>query len=153
MIDHLKNIPAPVAENIQTIWNMRMQQDVEQEAICNILKGQELMKAIQNARCDTWRNALRPSGFVSFDDENNGVLSLKESVAAAEAISIDVSSRKQHDESVECLFSVLSNGTKTLGVHMNVGQRRAQQILKAEIERQRNKGKKGSQGDLFWGLE
>jgi hypothetical protein len=109
--------------------------------------GQSLNAAIKNARSNTWREVFRPSGFVSFDDKSAEGLSLHETCLVEE----EEDEKKERkliflDSATESLMKILEGGTVALGKQLGVGQRRAQQLLKAEIARRLN----GSyQADLF----
>lgn len=149
---HLKDLPAPLTADIQVIMKMRLQADFEQEAIANLLEGQDLQKALKNAFCDMGR-LLKPSGWVSFDDEptenfdGKKKKSLKETVAA-EMVEMEECRATSFDSATESLLKLLEGGTAALGRQLGVSQRRAQQLLKKYLE----KGN-GEQGDLFGGVK
>lgn len=147
---HFKDLPQPIAADIQTILSKQLQRDMEQEAIANLFGGQDLQTALKNAVCDISR-VLRPSGFVSFDAEKEDDLNLFETLAAPELEGLEAYRAPTLDAATESLLKLLGGGTAALGRQLGVGQRRAQQLLKKEIERLKNGG--DGQGDLFGGVK
>lgn len=132
----LQTFPSHLIENVQFLSKEIKNEDVLQEAIANLLSGQPLEKAEKNARCDTWRNAYQPAGWVSLDDIQ--LIKEEEQLQECRAATLDAAT--------ESLLKLLEGGTAALGRQLGVGQRRAQQILKKEIKRLRDGG---GQDDLF----
>lgn len=113
---HLQNLPASVAADIAWIFgNPCIQEHVSNEAIANLLVGQTRAEALKNARCDTWRGALRPSGWVSFENQTEEELPLCERIAAPEQEEIEHWRTAQLDAATESLLATLAAGTAALG--------------------------------------
>jgi hypothetical protein len=142
---HLKDLPPAVAADLAAIAAMKFQEDVESEAFANVLAGQPLVKALQNAKCNTWRDALRPSGWLSFDDQDDPLLI--ERITSPEPEPLGRWRTATLDAATEALLTTLASGTAALGRARGVTQRRAQQLVEGHIRR----AERGD--DLFLGGE
>lgn len=128
---------------IAELFKMRLQDDVRQQAALEILSGKPLDVAIRHARAEIARQ-MKPSGWSSFDEDVKDGVPLCDRVAAPEKEEFESWRATVFDTATESLLATLAGGTAALGRVRGVTQRRAQQIIKENLERR-------SRGDLFGG--
>ena len=131
-------------QDLTTLLAMRLQEDVKQQAALEILTGKSLDFALRHARAEVARQ-LRPSGFISFDEEEKeGQVPLAEHIAAPEQEPIERWRVAGLDRATETLLASMAAGTAAIAKARGVTQRRAQQIVAKNIAH-------AAQGNLFDG--
>lgn len=149
-------LPDQAATDIATLYKMRIDADVRQQAALEIIANNKpLGIALSHARAQIKRDN-QSCGFEHLDAQEEGELSLHDLIAAADPADVlEYRSRwAELDEQSEAVLALMQQGTRCIAASLGLTQRRIQQIFKAHIDRARREsdfeaGGAGSQGGLF----
>lgn len=128
-----QNLQNQVAAAFVELFNMRLDDDVRQQASLEILLGKQFGVALRHKRAEVSRQN-KPSGWESFDAENPDVFGLAERLPAPEPAEFESCRVANFGPAGEAMLAGLSVGTAALGKAAGLTQRRLQQILKEKIE-------------------
>lgn len=136
-------LPVDQAEACTALFQMKLTDDVHQQACLEILLGKPLETAVRHARAEIHRQQ-KPCAWVSFDGEKEGDIKLLERLPASPPVEFEKWRTASLDSATELMLETLAKGTAAMSHGLNLTQRRVQQIIKLQVE-------KIQKGDLFGG--